>query len=348
MVPFWICANCRELKRDYPLRLRDRLGEKDFSVSYTICIQARADVVPIAEFYGLTADEKGRVVLMAKSRIEEKHLPKSEKTRPAMVEGYLRHATHGRLMFCPRYVSSWCMSRRKRCFDLVLSVIALIVFSPLMLVIAWLIKLTSSGPALFRQERVGLHQKTFVILKFRTMEVYADGLERGPTVTRHRDSRMTGIGALLRRLKLDELPQLINVARGEMSFVGPRPKIAEHENLCMMCRPGITGADTIEFSHEEALLAGVPEAFVERYVVTVLNPEKCKLDIQYIETGRFRTDLCILMHTVFKLSNRSRRKLSTESVRFLTARSEMEVSSPGEVVGLESSNFSGQEVRQSA
>lgn len=240
------------------------------------------------------------------------------------------------------------MSRRKRCFDLVFSVIALVVFSPLMLLIGWLIKLTSSGPALFRQERVGLHQQTFVILKFRTMEVCADGLESGPTVTRHRDSRMTKIGGLLRRLKLDELPQFINVARGEMSFVGPRPKIAQHENLCMMCRPGITGAATIEFSHEEALLAGVPEAFVERYVVTVLNPEKCKLDIQYIETSRFRTDLCILMHTVFKLSNRSRRTLSTESARFLTASSGMETVAPSETLGLEGSDFVGHEVRQSA
>lgn len=285
---------------------------------------------------------------MTESRIEENRLPKSEKTRTASVEGHLRHTTHGRLMFCPRYVSAWCMSRRKRFFDVVLSVIALVVFSPLMLVIAWLIKLTSSGPALFRQERVGLHQKTFVILKFRTMASCEDGLDRGPTVTRHRDSRMTKIGALLRRLKLDELPQLINVARGEMSFVGPRPKIAAHENLCLMCRPGITGAATIEFSHEESLLAGVPEEFVERYVVTVLNPEKCKLDIQYIETSRFRTDMCILMHTVFKLSKRSGCALSTESVRFLTARSSMEISSPGEVVGLESPNFSGQDVRQSA
>ncbi len=302
----------------------------------------------MAECYGITADEKGRAVLMAKSRTEHYRLPRSENTRPAMVEGYLRHTAHRESMFCPRYVSAWCMSRRKRCFDLVFSVIALVVFSPLMLLIGWLIKLTSSGPALFRQERVGLHQQTFVILKFRTMEVCADGLESGPTVTRHRDSRMTKIGGLLRRLKLDELPQFINVARGEMSFVGPRPKIAQHENLCMMCRPGITGAATIEFSHEEALLAGVPEAFVERYVVTVLNPEKCKLDIQYIETSRFRTDLCILMHTVFKLSNRSRRTLSTESARFLTASSGMETVAPSETLGLEGSDFVGHEVRQSA
>jgi lipopolysaccharide/colanic/teichoic acid biosynthesis glycosyltransferase len=285
---------------------------------------------------------------MAKLRTGRDHFPKSEKKIPESVEVYLRSKTYADSMFCPRYVSVWCMSRRKRCFDFVLSVIALVVFSPLMLVIAWLIKVTSQGPALFRQERVGLHQQTFVIFKFRTMENRCDPLNGGPTVTRHCDSRMTKIGALLRRLKLDELPQLINVARGDMSFVGPRPKIPQHENLCMLCRPGITGAATIEFSHEEALLMGVPEEFVERYVVTVLNPEKCKLDIQYIETTRFRVDLKILLDTVFKLSRRSKRTFSTESARFLKAGSGTDLSFSAALDRLEVSDFVGHEVRQSA
>jgi lipopolysaccharide/colanic/teichoic acid biosynthesis glycosyltransferase len=285
---------------------------------------------------------------MAKSRTGHDRFPKSEKKIPESVEVYLKHKAYAESMVCPRYVSVWCMSRRKRCFDFVLSVIALVVFSPLMLVIAWLIKVTSQGPALFRQERVGLHQQTFVIFKFRTMENSCDLLNSGPTVTRHCDSRMTKVGALLRRLKLDELPQLINVARGDMSFVGPRPKIPQHENLCMLCRPGITGAATIEFSHEEALLMGVPEEFVERYVVTVLNPEKCKLDIQYIETTRFRVDLKILLDTVFKLSKRSKRTFSTESARFLKAKSSMESNPSAVVAGLEVSDFAGHEVRQSA
>ncbi len=285
---------------------------------------------------------------MAKSRAEVDRIPKSEKKFTDSFEGHLWERADAEPMFCPRYVSGWCMSKRKRCFDLVLSVIGLIVFSPLMLLIAWLIKFTSQGPALFRQERVGLHQQTFVIFKFRTMENRRELLNAGPTVTRHGDSRMTRIGALLRRLKLDELPQLINVVRGEMSFVGPRPKIPQHENLCMLCRPGITGAATIEFSHEESLLAGVPEELVERYVVTVLNPEKCKLDIKYIETTKFSTDLRILLHTIFKLSNGPARRFSTESARFLVARSSAESSSIGEVHSLETSDFAGREVRQSA
>ena len=206
-------------------------------------------------------------------------------------------------MVLPRYVSQWCMSKRKRYFDLAISVAALILFTPAMVFIGWLIKMTSSGPALFRQERVGLHQQTFVILKFRTMKHGKSDADRGSMVTKQGDPRMTRIGAVLRRLKLDELPQLINVARGDMSFVGPRPKVPEHECLYMLSRPGITGAATVVFSDEESLLADVPANFVEYYVTSVLNPEKCRLDAHYIETAKFGTDLKILMRTIFKLGD---------------------------------------------
>jgi lipopolysaccharide/colanic/teichoic acid biosynthesis glycosyltransferase len=224
-------------------------------------------------------------------------------------------------MFCARYISAWCMSKRKRCFDLSLGLIALTALSPLMVLIAFLIRLTSQGPALFRQDRVGLHQQTFVIFKFRTMEDRRDLLGGASTVTRHRDPRMTKVGVLLRSLKFDELPQLLNVIRGDMSFVGPRPKVAQHENLRMLCRPGITGAATIKFSHEDGLLKNVPEEMVERYMVTVLNPEKCRLDVQYIETAGFRVDLAILAHTIFKLSSRSPSGNSAAPDRFLMAMS---------------------------
>lgn len=205
-------------------------------------------------------------------------------------------------MVYPRYVSSWCMSRKKRCFDLAASLSALALLSPLMLLIACLIKLTSKGPALFRQQRIGLHQQPFVILKFRTMKHFTSATSSGPSVTRHGDPRITPLGSLLRRLKLDELPQLINVARGEMSFVGPRPKLPQHENLCMLCRPGITGAATAQFSDEETRLASIPPELTEHHVTTVLNPQKCRIDAHYIETARLRTDLSILASTLFKLS----------------------------------------------
>jgi lipopolysaccharide/colanic/teichoic acid biosynthesis glycosyltransferase len=260
-------------------------------------------------------------------------------------------------IFCPRYVSAWCMSKRKRCFDLVLGVAALILFSPIIVLVGWLIKITSKGPALFRQERVGLHQRTFVILKFRTMEHVCAQVDRGLTVTKQGDPRMTRVGAHLRRLKLDELPQLINVVRGHMSFVGPRPKIPQHENLQMLCRPGITGAATIMFSHEESLLAEIPEEFVERYVTSVLNPQKCRLDSRYIETARFGTDLRILARTIFKLSNRifrlsnrifklSNRPKSTQAPQpalFLHKKSSMERPASIGVSRVESVEFSMQE-----
>lgn len=286
---------------------------------------------------------------MVKPRFFQNHLPEvGQLLSPVVEDGFLLRKDLPESMVFPRYVSTWCMSKRKRCFDLVFGTVALILFSPMMVLIAWLIRMTSEGPALFRQERVGLHQQTFVILKFRTMKDCGGEADRGPTVTRQGDGRMTKLGVLLRRLKLDELPQLINVVRGEMSFVGPRPKIPQHENLCMLCRPGITGAATIEFSHEEGLLINVPEELVERYVLTVLNPEKCLLDANYIETTKFGTDLKILLHTVFKLSNRSRNTLSPESVRFLPGRSSMERTSSATIQCDEIVEFPKQDVRQSA
>lgn len=239
------------------------------------------------------------------------------------------------------------MSRRKRCFDFVLSAIALVIFLPLMLVIAFAIRVSSDGPALFRQERVGLHQKSFTIFKFRTMKIDRDRSGIGPTVTRQGDPRMTKLGVWLRRLKLDELPQLINVLLGEMSFVGPRPKIAQHENLCMMCRPGITGAATIQFSHEEGLIQGVPEELVERYVTTILNPEKCKLDVRYIETSSLRMDLRILVDTMFRLGGRSSRSVSADWARFLMLKSALEATAPAITV-LQDGDFLPEDVRQSA
>ncbi|MGA8938153.1 MAG: sugar transferase [Acidobacteriaceae bacterium] len=284
---------------------------------------------------------------MIKSATKNKSFPNIKYSYPSSKQEPLLLRAGADTMFCPRYVSAWCMSRRKRCFDLVLGVIALIVFLPVIALIALLIKMTSEGPALFCQERVGLRQQMFTIFKFRTMKIHRERLEHGPTVTRHGDPRMTKVGVWLRRLKLDELPQLINVARGDMSFVGPRPKIAEHENLCMLCRPGITGAATIEFSHEEGLLEGVPEEIVERYVTTVLNPEKCKLDVHYIETTNFRTDLRILLDTALKLGNRSRRIIPTESARFFLAKSGIEKSSDT-ITALAEGDLVPSEVRQSA
>ena len=139
--------------------------------------------------------------------------------------------------------------------------------------------------------------------------------ENGLTVTKQGDPRITKLGIVLRQLKLDELPQLINVARGEMSLVGPRPKIAQHENLYMRCRPGITGAATTLFSNEETLLTEVPTELIEYYVTSVLNPHKSRIDAHYIETAGFGADLRILVDTLFRLSRETTCEMAPQSTQ---------------------------------
>lgn len=191
--------------------------------------------------------------------------------------------------------TGWTTSARKRVFDTAVALPALFAFLPLMGAVAVLIKCTTPGPILFRQQRVGLGQKPFTIYKFRTMVTAAN--DCGPSVTRHGDCRLTGIGRVLRKLKLDEIPQLFNVIRGDMSLVGPRPKLAEHEQMYLFCRPGITGAATLLFAREEEILAKIPEEHVETYAVRVLNPIKAKLDLDYAQSATLRSDLQLLLGT---------------------------------------------------
>jgi lipopolysaccharide/colanic/teichoic acid biosynthesis glycosyltransferase len=209
----------------------------------------------------------------------------------------------------PRKV--WSEASCKRLFDLSLAIPAFVCSLPLFGVVAILIKCTSPGPVLFRQKRVGKGQKLFTIYKFRTMHKFAE--RHGPSVTRWGDPRLTKVGALLRRFKVDEVPQLLNVIIGQMSFVGPRPKLESHEQMTMHCRPGITGAATMIFTREEEFLAKVPEQQVELYTTRVLNPVKAHLDEQYAEEGTFYSDLGILLATVLRLG---RGKNTTELPQF--------------------------------
>ncbi len=210
---------------------------------------------------------------------------------------------------CPRKV--WSQASCKRLFDLSLAIPAFNWSFAKIGVEAIMFKCTSRGPVLFRQKRVGRGQELFTIYKFRTMHRFAE--RHGPSVTRLGDPRLTKIGSLLRRFKLDEVPQLINVIIGQMSFVGPRPKIESHEQMTMNCRPGITGAATMVFTREEEFLAKVPEQQVELYTTRVLNPIKVHLDEQYAEQGTFYSDLGILLATVLRLG---RRKNATELPQF--------------------------------
>jgi lipopolysaccharide/colanic/teichoic acid biosynthesis glycosyltransferase len=198
-----------------------------------------------------------------------------------------------------RAVSAWTSGKAKRCFDFLAALLGLILLSPLLLVAAMAILCTSEGDALFTQERVGRGEQTFTIYKFRTM---CEGAEFcGPSVTCEGDPRITTVGRWLRSIKLDELPQLYNVVRGDMSFVGPRPKLVSHECGPLPCRPGITGAATLLFTREEELLVKIPADLVERFTVMVLNPVKAKLDARYAEHAGFRSDLGLIAATIFRL-----------------------------------------------
>jgi lipopolysaccharide/colanic/teichoic acid biosynthesis glycosyltransferase len=199
-------------------------------------------------------------------------------------------------------IAPWCSSAGKRAFDLTFAALGLFVFLPLMAVVAGAIKLSSRGPALFRQQRVGRGGKRFQVLKFRSMHVHADRC--GPGITRENDPRIFPLGRLIRKWKLDEFPQLFNVARGDMSLVGPRPDLPEfcsilsQEQLAILeLRPGITGAATLKYHNEEAMLAEQRIDNITDYYLTVLYPEKIRLELDYARKASFKSDLRILWQT---------------------------------------------------
>jgi lipopolysaccharide/colanic/teichoic acid biosynthesis glycosyltransferase len=171
-----------------------------------------------------------------------------------------------------------------------------------MLMAAALVKISSPGPVLFRQKRVGLKGIVFTMFKFRSMTVERPDKSRG--MTRAGDARITPVGRILRKWKIDELPQLWNVIRGEMSLVGPRPYLAEYfgslspaQRQIFRVRPAVTGAATLCYRNEEHCLAAIPEAELRRYYLTHLLPEKLEMDLQYMRVASIWSDLRILLGT---------------------------------------------------
>jgi lipopolysaccharide/colanic/teichoic acid biosynthesis glycosyltransferase len=197
----------------------------------------------------------------------------------------------------PTPASSWSVSWAKRVLDIFAASLALIAFSPMILFAALIVRLTSAGPILFSQKRVGRFGKLFTIYKFRSMRV-EDG-EFWPGHTKHRDPRLTAVGAWLRKYKLDELPQLVNVLLGDMSLVGPRPKIPGHESIYMSYRPGITSPATLAFRREEEMLEYVPHNELDSFYSARIKPVKHELDSEYMAQATFSNDLLMLVHTVF-------------------------------------------------
>jgi len=203
-------------------------------------------------------------------------------------------------------ISPWCNSKGKRAFDIVCASLALIVTAPLMLVSAVAIRTTSRGPVLFRQWRLGLNARPFQLLKFRTMEHQTK--EFGHGVTRAGDARITEAGRWLRKWKLDELPQLINVFLGQMSLVGPRPdleqywrQVSDEERQVLATKPGITGAASLIFRNEEDLLANVAESELTWFYTHRLLPQKARMDGEYAAQATFWSDCSILIKTLFRI-----------------------------------------------
>lgn len=189
----------------------------------------------------------------------------------------------------------------KRVFDISFSLIGIIVLCPIFLVLSVLIKITSKGPIFFQQIRVGRYGRKFKILKFRTMIVDAE--KKGMQITVGKDKRITKIGFFLRKTKLDELPQLINVFKGDMSFVGPRPEVPKYVNLytenqkkVLLVRPGITDIASIEFRNENEILSRSynPE---KDYIEKIMN-EKIELNYRYLKKISVYEDIKIIINTI--------------------------------------------------
>ena len=189
----------------------------------------------------------------------------------------------------------------KRTMDIVISACALAVLWPLLLLIALAILIDDPGPVFYRQVRVGRNGKTFRIFKFRSMVMDAD--KKGLAITVGRDSRITRVGAVLRKTKLDELAQLLNVLFGQMSFVGPRPEVPKYVELytpyqrqVLLVRPGITDYASIAYRNENDLLAGAPNP--ETMYIEQIMPDKIELNMKYLREISPLADIRLILKTI--------------------------------------------------
>jgi lipopolysaccharide/colanic/teichoic acid biosynthesis glycosyltransferase len=192
----------------------------------------------------------------------------------------------------------------KRLFDIIVSFWGLLVCTPLLLLIACLLKFDSRGPVLYRGPRVGRRGQPFFILKFRSMVVDAD--KRGASSTAQDDPRITAVGRFLRRFKLDELPQLLNVLLGEMSFVGPRPQVkwavdlyTERERDLLSVRPGITDYASLYFRNEGEILAGSTDP--DGDYLKIIAPKKIELGLYYVRSHNLAVDIKIILATCLSI-----------------------------------------------
>ncbi len=198
----------------------------------------------------------------------------------------------------------------KRIFDIIISLLGLFALLPLFILVALAIIIFSPGPVFFKQERIGLNGIPFHIYKFRTMHINAEKM--GKQITVGKDPRITAIGNFLRNLKLDEFPQLINVLKGEMSLVGPRPEVKKYVNLynkeqrkVLSVRPGMTDYASIKYRNENDVLA--QNLNPEQVYITKIMPDKLAINLKYIEEMSFSIDIKLILVTILRIFDDARR-----------------------------------------
>jgi lipopolysaccharide/colanic/teichoic acid biosynthesis glycosyltransferase len=198
------------------------------------------------------------------------------------------------------------MTDNTRFFDLLISATLLLALAPLLALVAILIKFTSKGPVIYVQKRVGWHNTDFSMFKFRTMRIGAD--KSGQLTIGGRDNRITTLGYYLRKFKLDELPQLVNVLKGDMSLVGPRPEVRKYVDLynpdqmfILSARPGITDYASLKYRNENELLANIPNP--EQYYINVIMPDKIALNKHYIHNKTLKAYFFAIFTTVYAVFN---------------------------------------------
>lgn len=215
----------------------------------------------------------------------------------------------------------------KRLFDIVASLIGLIVFTPVMLIIAIVVKMTSSGPVLFSQKRLTKGMKEFNIYKFRSM-VNNEFREKNTVQIKGSSSEITPIGKFMRKTKLDELPQFWNILKGDMSFIGPRPELPRRlkyynsrQKEIFSVRSGISSPASIVFSDEEYLMNQVEDP--EKFYIEQIMPYKIELNLYYIENQNFFYDIWLIIATLLKIINRIKNEDIVKDKKLLAEKEKM-------------------------
>lgn len=215
----------------------------------------------------------------------------------------------------------------KRLFDIVASLVGLIVFAPIMLIVAIIVKVTSSGPVLFSQKRLTKGMREFNIYKFRSM-VSNELREKNTVQIKGSSSEITPIGKFMRKTKLDELPQFWNILKGDMSFIGPRPELPrrlkyydERQKEIFSVRSGISSPASIVFSDEEYLMNQVQDP--EKFYIEEIMPYKIELNLYYIEHQNFFYDIWLIIATLLKIVNKVKNEDIVKNKRLLAEKDEM-------------------------